>query len=226
MKESSNQVVNKNRRSGLGKQWIVLLLLVITSFGAMAVKLFWLQVLQGSFYRKLSDENRIRLVSSPPIRGRILDTTGSVLVDNQNRYSLSVQPRLVDKTNWPPLRDRLSRLLGLSQEDLNSKFLLGTQRDPYRIILATNLSSQQVLRFKEREGELQGAQVDMESVRYYPYGTLAAHAIGYTQPITQEEFSILSPQGYEIRDRIGRTGVEAAYESTLRGEWGGRDVRG
>ena len=221
MKESSNQVVNKNRRSGLGKQWIVLLLLVITSFGAMAVKLFWLQVLQGSFYRKLSDENRIRLVSSPPIRGRILDTTGSVLVDNQNRYSLSVQPRLVDKTNWPPLRDRLSRLLGLSQEDLNSKFLLGTQRDPYRIILATNLSSQQVLRFKEREGELQGAQVDMESVRYYPYGTLAAHAIGYTQPITQEEFSILSPQGYEIRDRIGRTGVEAAYESTLRGEWGG-----
>ena len=221
MKENSNWQVNKNRRTGLGKQSIVLILIVLTAFGAMAARLFWLQVLQGSFYRKLSDENRIRLVSSPPIRGRILDNTGRVIVDNQNRYSLSVQPRLVDITNWPPLRDRLSGFLDLSKEDLNSKFLLGVQRHPYRIILATNLSSQQVLRFQEREGELQGAQVDMESVRYYPYESLAAHAIGYTQPITEEEFSLLRNKGYEIRDRIGRTGVEAAYETILRGEWGG-----
>ena len=89
------------------------------------------------------------------------------------------------------------------------------------ITLETDLNTEQVLRFKEREGGLIGAQVDEELLRYYPYGTLAAHVLGYTQSITQEEFKILSEKGYEIRDHIGRTGVEAAYESHLRGKWGG-----
>ena len=67
-----------------------------------------------------------------------------------------------------------------------------------------------------------GAQVDVDILRSYPNGTLAAHALGYTQPITESEFEILAEKGYKIRDRIGRTGVEAAYERHLRGKWGGQ----
>lgn len=61
----------------------------------------------------------------------------------------------------------------------------------------------------------------MELVRFYPHGTLASHVLGYTQSITQKEFKFLSEKGYVISDRIGRTGVEAAYEHILRGKWGG-----
>jgi penicillin-binding protein 2 len=46
--------------------------------------------------------------------------------------------------------------------------------------------------------------------------------LGYTQPITESEFDALVEKGYKIRDRIGRTGVEAAYETHLRGKWGGQ----
>ena len=56
----------------------------------------------------------------------------------------------------------------------------------------------------------------------YPHGSLASHAWGYTQPITESEYDSLVDKGYKISDRISRTGVEEAYEAHLRGQWGGQ----
>jgi penicillin-binding protein 2 len=85
-----------------------------------------------------------------------------------------------------------------------------------------DLKPEQVLRFREQALGLRGAQVDVDILRFYPHGSLAAHALGYTQPITESEYDTLVEKGYKIRDRIGRTGVEAAYETHLRGKWGGQ----
>jgi penicillin-binding protein 2 len=85
-----------------------------------------------------------------------------------------------------------------------------------------DLKPEQVLRFREQALALRGAQVDVDILRFYPHGSLAAHALGYTQPITESEYDALVEKGYKIRDRIGRTGVEAAYETHLRGKWGGQ----
>ena len=68
MKEIAQQDASKSRKYGLVKQPIVLFTLLLVVFGAITVRLFWLQVLQGAFFRKLSDENRIRLISRPPVR--------------------------------------------------------------------------------------------------------------------------------------------------------------
>ncbi len=220
MKKTVQQDIN-NRKIGLLNQPIVLFLLLLAAFGAMAGRLFWLQVLKGSFYRKLADENRIRLVSRPPIRGRLLDRNGKILADSKLTYALSVQPRLITESRWPSLRDELSDLLQLSKQSMDIHYLRGVLNDPFRITLARDLKPEQVLRFKEKENSLKGAQVDVELVRYYPHRTLASHVLGYTQPITQKEFKFLGKKGYEISDRIGRTGVEAAYEEVLRGKWGG-----
>ncbi len=221
MKANPRFEANKNRKMGLLNEPSTLLLILFLCFGSMTVRLFWLQVLQGSFYRKLSDENRIRLVSRPPIRGRLLDRKRKILADSKLTYALSVQPRLVNKDRWPVLRDRLSKLLNISSKSLDRRFRSDSRSDPFRIMLARDLKAEQVLRFKERERSFEGVQIDVELVRHYPYGTVASHVLGYTQSITYNEFKILGKKGYEISDRIGRTGVEAAYEKTLRGEWGG-----
>ena len=221
MKEIAQQDVSNSRKIGLVKQPVTFFVILLIAFGSIVARLFWLQVLQGSFYRKLSDDNRIRLVSRPPIRGRLLDRRGKTLADSKLTYALSVQPRLVTKARWPSLLDRLSSLLALPKESMDLRFSWGVLKDPFRITLARDLKPEQVLRFKERDRSLIGAQVDVELVRFYPYRTLAAHVLGYTQSITQKEFKFLSDKGYEIEDRIGRTGVEAAYEQILRGKWGG-----
>ncbi len=221
MKEIAQKDVSNNRSIGLLNQPRVLFLLLLLGFGAMAFRLFWLQVLQGSFYKQLSDDNRIRLVSRPPIRGRLLDREGKILADSKLTYSLSVQPRLLTEKTWPILRERLSNLLEIDNQSLDLLYQQGYAQDPFRITLARNLKAEQVLRFKEKEHVLKGAQVDIELLRFYPNGTVASHVLGYTQLITQQEFKTLRKKGYKISDRIGRTGVEAAFEQILRGKWGG-----
>ena len=210
------------RHSGLRQQPLVLFAVVLILSGAMLARLTWLQVFNGKHYRQLADENRIRLVPRSPIRGRLLDREGRVLASSKLTYSLYLEPRLVDAAAWPPLRDRLASLLSLSPSQLDRRRSRGIDRDGYRITLAMDLKPEQVLRFKEQAQALKGAQVDVDILRFYPHGTLAAHALGYSQSITENEYKILAEKGYKIRDRIGRTGVEAAYEAHLRGQWGGQ----
>ncbi|MFY8148246.1 MAG: penicillin-binding transpeptidase domain-containing protein, partial [Prochlorococcaceae cyanobacterium] len=100
----------------------------------------------------------------------------------------------------------------------------GANPEGYRIELAGPLTPVQVLRFREQAEQLRGAEVDVDVLRSYPHGRLGAHVLGYTSGITGEEYEKLRPEGYRIRDRIGRSGVEKVFESHLRGEWGGQQL--
>ena len=215
-------VTSQQRQTGLRQQPLVLLVVVLLFCSAMVARLVWMQLLEGARFRELADENRIRLVPRSPIRGRLLDRKGRVLATSKLSYTLYVEPRLVSDSAWPGLRDRLAALLNLKPDVLDQRRDRGVDRDGYRTTLALNLKPEQVLRFREQASTLQGAQVDVEILRHYPHGTLASHALGYTQPITEQEYEALAEKGYKIRDRIGRTGVEAAYETHLRGKWGGQ----
>ncbi len=210
------------RQSGVGPQAALLMTLVVVLGGAITARLAWLQLLHGSENRAMADENRIRLVPRPPVRGRLLDRQGRVLASSRLSYNLYIQPRLVSEEAWPGLRDRLARLLSLPADRLEEARRQGAPPGDYRITLATGLRPEQVLRFREQAAGLEGAEVDVNVLRHYPHGSLAAHVLGYTAPITEEEYDDLRDRGYRIRDRIGRIGVEAAYENHLRGKWGGQ----
>lgn len=212
------------RQTGMQQQPAILLGLVVLFASAMVLRLGWLQLLHGQENRARADENRIRLLARSPVRGRILDRNGQVLVSSRLTYSLYLQPKLVSDQAWPALRARLSQLMGLPEAQLDQKRRSGPGAQRYRIELASELTPQQVLRFREQSTGLTGAEVDLDVLRSYPYGSLGAHALGYTQPITEQEYKSLAKKGYQIRDRIGRIGLEAAFESQLRGAWGGQMV--
>jgi len=213
-----------HRRTGQSRQALALMLVVVICSGAMLARLAVLQLLQGAHYRSLSDENRIRLMARNPIRGRLLDRHGLVLATNRLTYSLYIQPREVSDQTWPPLRDRLSALLGIAAFDLDRRRREGINPEGFRIELASRLKPEQVLRFREQAEALRGAEVDSDVLRSYPHGVLGAHVLGYTSGITEDEYKQLQPKGYRIRDRIGRSGLEKAFETNLRGEWGGQQV--
>jgi penicillin-binding protein 2 len=219
---SASQGRANQRQTGLHQQPLVLLMLVLIFCSAMVARLVWMQLLEHSRFRQLADENRIRLVPRSPIRGRLLDRKGRVLASSKLTYSLYLEPRLVDDQYWPTLQERLASLMDLNAQELDERRSRGVDRDGYRTTLALDLTPEQVLRFREQAPSLKGAQVDVDILRFYPHGNLAAHALGYTQPITEQEYESLAEKGYKIRDRIGRIGVEAAYESHLRGKWGGQ----
>ena len=102
-----------------------------------------------------------------------------------------------------------------------NRYNQGIKNNELSIVLISNMSQKQVLRFQEQERFLTGLQLNIASIRYYPYKDRAAHLLGYIQPITRKEYKRLSRNGYKLQDVIGRSGVEAAFEEHLRGEWGG-----
>ncbi len=221
MKGSDLHKENRNRKILLVNQPNYLLVLIISLFALISGRLFWLQVIKGSFFRKLSDENRIRLVSSPPIRGRILDRNGRILADNKLTHSLILQPHLISDTQWAEYSSLLANLLEIDYPTLNTIYKKGIDNKDFTITLIRNMSSKQVIRFQEQESQFEGIQIHVELVRFYPNKTLASHVLGYTQFITQEEYARLKKNGYKMSDRIGRIGLEAAFEKDLRGTWGG-----
>ena len=79
-----------------------LVLLVSSSFLFLLIlfRLIFLQLLNYESFKKMSDENRIRLIASQPIRGRIMDKNGYVLADSKVKYSLVIKPQSVNKNNW------------------------------------------------------------------------------------------------------------------------------
>ena len=84
----------------LDRQNIVLLILSSFVFLLILIRLIFLQLVNNETYKRMSDENRIRLIASQPIRGRILDRNGNVLASNKIIYSLIVKPQFVGNTNW------------------------------------------------------------------------------------------------------------------------------
>ena len=213
-----------SRHTGMGRQSALLLAVVLLFSGAMVARLAWLQLLHGAENRARADENRIRLLPRNPIRGRLLDRHGQVLATSRLTYNLYIQPREVGDAQWPALRDRLATVVGLPAAQLEARRNSGANAEGFRIALASGLKSEQVLRFREQAAGLQGAEVDVDILRSYPHGRLAAHVLGYTSGITEEEYTQLQPKGYRIQDRVGRSGVEKQFEGRLRGEWGGQQV--
>ena len=203
---------------------MIILFLSSFAFLLIVIRLFFLQVINNESFKKMSDQNRIRLIATEPIRGKILDKNGEVLVRSKLNYSLIIKPQLVSETIWQKYKYSIANLLNLQIEKLDLKYKNGVKDRKYSINLVNNLSVDQIIKFKENEDKFFGIEILRKVKRDYPYKTLAAHTLGYTSAITNSEFKILSKQGYRLNDLIGRTGIEAAYENYLRGEWGGEMI--
>ena len=208
----------------LNNQYAVILLLSTFAFLLIFFRLFILQVINSENFKKMSDQNRIRLIATEPIRGKILDKNGEVLARSKLSYSLIIKPQFVNETIWQKYKYNIANLLNIQIDKLDLKYKNGVNNNKYSINLVDNLSINQIIKFQENEDKFYGIEILRKVKRDYPYKTLGAHALGYTSAITNSEFKILSKKGYRLNDLIGRTGIEAAYENYLRGEWGGEMI--
>ncbi len=213
-----------NKFSNLNRQPLVFYSITAFTFLLILFRLIFLQLLNNDNYKKMSDENRIRLIATQPIRGRILDKNGLVLADSRFKYSLIIKPQYVNENSWHMYKSKISKLFNISADSFQKKYSDGLKNNNFSITLLDDLKVDQVIKFKENENILNGMEISTKMIRNYPFKNVASHVIGYTQPITDSEFNILSKKGYKFNDLIGRTGVEFVYEDHIRGEWGGEMI--
>ena len=89
---------------------------------------------------------------------------------------------------------------------------------------AEDVSMDTVIKLKELSFELEGIDVSEDAVRTYGEGDVVPHLIGTTGAISAEEYAELKSRGYALNDTVGKSGIELALESTLRGTKGTRTI--
>ena len=214
-----------SRTVGYGtRSFILISIISVLLVGMLPARLAYLQIVQGTRNRELADENRIQLIPKRPERGRILDRKGRVLAGSQFSYSVFVWPNAQKKPQWTQTVKRLAELLKIPEAEIQEKVKKAGINSPSLVRVARGIDFSQVVALEEHRSELAGVEVDEEAIRYYPHGELAAQVLGYIGEITGEELDKRATQGYRLGDVIGKIGIEASYESELRGTWGGQQV--
>lgn len=214
-----------NRTVGRNFQSLLVMLIVTLLLGAGIIpRLFYLQVVQGDRHKQLADNNRIRLIPKAPIRGNIFDRNGKILASSRLSHAVYLWPVALKKAQWTETRKRISQILNIPEAEIQKRLEAEGYSSPSLLRIARGISPTQITALAEYGTQMEGVEVDVEAVRNYPNGDLAAHILGYTGEISEEELAKLKPQGYRMGDIIGQMGVESSFESLLRGEWGGQQV--
>ena len=199
-------------------------ILMVLAFGALAARLYWMQVLHGDDYLVLAEQNRLRTMVLPAPRGEILDRHGKPIALNRPSFDILLMIS-GDKPLKKERRQEISHLLGISENDItlaiNHKDRL--RYEPARLI--TDAPEQVVALVEENRYQFPELYVQPRSVRVYPYGTLLAHALGYMGGIDSASLPAMREQGYRMGDLVGREGLERYYESYLRGADGSEFVQ-
>ncbi|WP_373543430.1 penicillin-binding protein 2 [Chamaesiphon sp.] len=216
---------NKTRTVGQGNQsWVLMVMIGLGLLGGIGSRLFYLQLNQGTKNRQIAETNRVRTVAKPPIRGNIYDRKGKLLAGNKLSHSIFIWPLATKRENWLKTRRQVAEILNLDEEIIQAKVAGMTMNSTNRVRIVRDLTESQITRLKEYGAEKEGIDVDIESVRYYPGGQLAAHVLGYTGEMNERELASRRAQGYRLGDVTGKMGLESTLESRLRGEWGGTQV--
>ncbi|NLV24540.1 MAG: penicillin-binding protein 2 [Deltaproteobacteria bacterium] len=198
-------------------------------FLVLLLRLWNLQVIEGPRYRTQSEDNHIRMVPISPARGPVFDRNGELLVENRPSFNLMVLPREIGERGT--LFRRLSALAGRDPEALEKNWEKGKRQPRYLpLALAEDVGWERMELLAENAVDLPGVFIEAKPVRSYPFGDMAAHVLGYMGQIAEEELQKNDYEGYRSGDFIGKSGLERALESHLRGEPGNHlievDVKG
>jgi penicillin-binding protein 2 len=191
-------------------------------FAVLFLRLWALQVLAGDRYLAQANDNRVRTLRIDAPRGRVVDRTGKVLVENVAGKRIELWPADLPK-KWPQERAelrRLSTVTGVSVASMLTQ-LDKTKGDPVTpVVVERGVKQDEVLYLLENASSFPGVRLSDSWLRKYPHQSLAAQVLGYVGAITPEEYKQLKKKGYQPTDDVGQSGIEYAYDSYLRGHDG------
>jgi penicillin-binding protein 2 len=190
---------------------------VLVVLGGLVVQLWTMQLIHGATYSAAANNNRIRQVSLPAVRGRILDVKGRPLVTNRPVMVVNAAPGVSQDAT---LVARLATTLGMSVADINKRLASYKVEPLAPRALKVDVSMATAAFIMEHAPDFPGITIDDSAVREYPGGSLAAHVLGYTGEISSQQMASSATSDTAMTDIVGKTGVEASYDKVLQGEKG------
>ena len=202
-------------------------LFILIAFGALAARMFYLQVVKRDYFHTLAEANRISVVPVVPNRGIITDRNGVVLAANYSAYTLRVTPSKVK--NLDAAFDALAGIVDIQPRDRRRfRRLLEDSKNFESLPLRNRLSDEEIARFAVNRFRFPGFEISAGLFRNYPFGEIASHAIGHIGRINDADLKRIESRNltvnYKGTDHIGKLGIEGSYESELHGATGSEQV--
>jgi penicillin-binding protein 2 len=192
---------------------------IILFVAVLFFRMWYLQVVKGTYYYELAENNRIRPIKIRPPRGVIYDRNGRPMVENVLTFDISIVPE-----DTPDLEDsieKLAKLLRVKPDDIRGAIddakPVRTKYEPVKI--KEEAAWNEVATVEARQDDLAGVVVEPEHRRHYPYGGLASHQFGYIGKVSRTQ---RKQEQSDIGMLIGQSGIEKAYDKLLRGAAGRR----
>ncbi len=206
----------------------ILGVVALAAFAVLFFRLWALQVLSGPQYLRAALDNQLRSVRIEAPRGQILDRNGAPLVTNIPGTAVQLYPADLPDT-WAARKAELKRLSKVVNvpvlEMLHAIKRRGTDPITPVVVREDVKRSAPINYLYEHMQEFPGVRVTDTFLRGYPHSSTAAHVLGYVNEISAGQLKRLQRKGYAPGDKIGAAGVEATYDSYLRGRSGLAQLR-
>jgi len=187
------------------------------------VRLWDLQIMRGQEMKRLSEQNRIRIKKVVAPRGVIYDKKGRILADTRPSFNIYITHE--DIKNFDQTIDGLVSLLKISKEEIMERLEATKGLPPsFPVKIKSDISMDDVAKIEANRVYLPGVNIQIEPKRFYHYGKMFAHMIGYVSEISDDELKKKEYKDYSPGDYIGKYGLEKAYEAYLRGMDGEKRV--
>ncbi|MBE4576744.1 penicillin-binding protein 2 [Vibrio navarrensis] len=200
---------------------------IIALMGVLVANLYNIQVNQYQDYKTRSNDNRIKVVPIAPNRGLIYDRNGVLLAENRPVFDLEITPEKVK--NMDETIAQLQTIVEISPEQIERFERERKRTRRFKSVpILTQLTEEQVAVFAVNQYRFPGVEVSGTLKRYYPYGEVLTHVIGYVSRINDRDMQRLIDEekdaNYQATRDIGKLGIEKYYEDLLHGTAGYQEV--
>ena len=164
-------------------------------------------------FPSLQDDYKVRVETETAERGSIYDRNGNALATQGTVSEVGLVPGKMSESKDADIQ-KIAELLDMSVDDINS--LLGASYVQDDTFVPLKQISKDDTDTESKLLEISGILINDATERVYPLGAAAGHLTGYVQSVTAEELEEKAGEGYHTGSVIGKSGLELAYEDTLR----------
>ncbi len=164
-------------------------------------------------FPQLGNNQKIRISTIKAKRGDILDRNDVKLATDGTILAAGIVPGKLSEPKEESIQ-KIAELTGVSEEYINQQLEASWVKDDTFVPIKKIAES---IQLKESLLQIPGIRINQEAGRVYSLGKEAGHIMGYVQAINAEELEANEGKGYNTASKIGKSGLEKAYEETLRG---------
>jgi penicillin-binding protein 2 len=217
---SQLNLLQKEEQTDPQRQFFTAAFVILAIFFGLAGRFWYLQIVKGPYFKKLSENNRTRVLDIPPSRGTIFDRNGIMLVNSRPSFNLYVIPDEVK--NWDVLKEQLCKLLNMDQEQVEQRLAQKKASPIHPIPIKLDIDQDELGLVETFKYLIPGIYLEVSPQRNYPLGPVAPHVIGYLGEVTQKQLKSGQYPDNRMGDFIGQWGLEKEWQSDLGGKKGGR----